>query len=61
MTAHVVNEPLGISGAGGEGAHPDSAENAVAGDNDRCRWVELHGVLHPQLDVINEGAVDELR
>ena len=43
-----------------EGAHADSAEGAVAGNNDRRRWVKLYDALHPRLDVADEVTVDEV-
>ena len=57
---HVVDKALGVGDANGGDAHADSAECAVAGDDDRRRRVELHDVLHPQLDVVDEVAVGEM-
>ena len=57
---HVVEKALSVDDVNGEGAHADSAEYAVADDDDRRRWVKLHGVLLLRLDVSDEAAVDEM-
>ena len=58
----VVEEALGVGDTSGEGVHADSAERAVASDDDRRhRWVEFHDVRHPRLDVTDEVAVDEVK
>ena len=56
----VMEKVLGVGDANGQGAHADSFERTVSGNDDRCRWVELHGVFHPQLDLVDEVAVDEM-
>ena len=56
-----MEKAFGFGDANGEGACVDSAERAVADDDDRRRWVELHDVLHPLLDVTDEVAIDDMR
>ena len=55
-----MEKSLAIDDANSEGAHFDSTERAVAGDGDHRRWVELHDILHPRLDVTDRIAVDEI-
>ena len=55
-----MENALGIGDANSEGAHADTTKRAVAGDDNRRRWVELHGVLPPRLNVVDEVAVDEM-
>ena len=33
----------------------------MTGDDDRRRWIELHGVFNPQFHVVDEVTVDEVR
>ena len=56
-----MDEALGVGDVDGEGTHADSTESDMTGNDDRRRWVELHDVLHPRLDVTDEMAVDEVR
>ena len=58
---HIVEKALGDSDANGADAHADSAEHAVARDDDNRRWINLHDVLHSRLDISDEVAVDEVR
>ena len=51
---------LGVGDANGDGAHADSLERAVAGDDDCRRWGELHDALYPRLNVSDKVAVDEM-
>ena len=39
---HVVNKALGVGDANGDGVPAGSTEGAMAGDDDRRRWVDLH-------------------
>ena len=38
----------------------DSSKCAVAGNDDRRRWMELHDILHPRLDVADEVTINEM-
>ena len=49
-----------MSDANDEDAHVDSAERAVAGNDDRRWWVKLHDVLFPRFDVTDEDAVEQV-
>ena len=57
---HVVDKVLGAGDPDGQGAIADFAEGAVVDDDDRCRWLELHDILYPRLDVTDEVATDEV-
>ena len=57
---HVVRETLDVGDGDGEGAYADLAEGAVAGDDDRRLWAELHDVLHSRLDIADKLAVDKV-
>ena len=56
-----MDKLLGVSDVDGVGVHADSTEEGMAGDDDRCQWIELHNVLHPRHDVADEVAVDKVR
>ena len=58
---HFVENALGVGDEKGEGGHADSAEGAVAGNDNRRRWVELRNVLILRLDVTDEVTLDEVR
>ena len=57
---HVTEKALGVGYANGEGAHADVSERAVADNDDRRRWIELHDVLHSRLNVTDKVSVDEI-
>ena len=58
---NVVEIAKGIVDADGERAQVDFAEGSLADDDDRHRWVKLHDILYPRLNVADEVAVDGVR
>ena len=54
-----MDEALDVGDVDGEGTHTDSAD-VVTGNDNRRRWIELHDVLDPRLDVADDMPVDEV-